>query len=157
MLNLPYSSVPTIFTISTTLVKPAIPGNTFVIASSYSGNTEETLSAYNECLKRKCSSIVISTGGELTQIATDNKVGVIKLPIGYQPRAAVGYSLSILLLLFVEMGLISEEILEEYYITDELSGKASFPKLQSDVDMVNKRSPSFPIPLNGLEKISSNE
>ena len=124
-----------------------VDSNTFVIASSYSGNTEETLSAYNECLKRKCSSIVISTGGELTQIATDNKIGVIKLPVGYQPRAAVGYSLSVLLLLFVEMGLISEEILEE--LNNVNSNQLGVKYIDEAKTIAQKLFKKFPIIYSG--------
>ena len=93
----------------------SVPGwvdeKTFVIASSYSGNTEETLASYNQCMKKGCDSIVISTGGELSEIATSNNTGVIVLPLGYQPRAAIGYSLTLLLLVFMEMGLIKDKIL----------------------------------------------
>ena len=80
---------------------------TFVIVSSYSGNTEETLTAYKSCLMIGCNSIAISTGGILSQIATKNKVGLIKIPKGFQPRAAIGYSLSLILLIFEEIGIIS--------------------------------------------------
>ena len=90
---------------------------TFIIASSYSGNTEETLSAYSKCLDRGCNSIVISTGGELSRIANNNDIGVISLPPGYQPRAAIGYSLSILLLLFVELGLCKKHVIENLQTT----------------------------------------
>ena len=86
---------------------------TFVVVSSYSGNTEETLTAYNQCLEKKCFSIAISTGGELSHIAEDENIGMIKLPEGFQPRAAVGYSITILLLLFVEIGLIGDKTLKE--------------------------------------------
>ncbi len=80
---------------------------TFVIVSSYSGNTEETLTAYKSCLMIGCNSIAISTGGILSQIAIKNKVGLIKIPKGFQPRAAIGYSLSLILLIFEEIGIIS--------------------------------------------------
>ena len=120
---------------------------TFIIASSYSGNTEETLSAYNECLKRGCSSIIISTGGELTRIAVDNKVGIIKLPRGYQPRAAIGYSLSILLLLFVEIGLISKKYIKDLnQVVDNQLGK----KYLNEAKLIaQKLVKTFPIIYSG--------
>ena len=64
-------------------------------------------------LRKKCFSIAISTGGELSQIAEDKNIGMIKLPKGFQPRAAVGYSITILLLLFIEIGLIDDKTLKE--------------------------------------------
>ena len=88
---------------------------TFVIVSSYSGNTEETLNAYSDCLDIGCNSMAISTGGKLAEIADSKGVGLIKIPTGYQPRAAIGYSLSIMLLIFEELGLIksiSNELME---------------------------------------------
>ncbi|MAV63922.1 MAG: bifunctional phosphoglucose/phosphomannose isomerase [Candidatus Marinimicrobia bacterium] len=92
-----------------------IPGwvnnKTFVIACSYSGNTEETLTAYNQCLNRKCMSIVISTGGKIVEIANANNIGVLKIPEGFQPRAAIGYSLTLFLLLFKELGIIKDDLI----------------------------------------------
>ena len=90
---------------------------TFVIVSSYSGNTEETLAAYSKCLSIECNSIAVSTGGKLSEIAIQNKVGLIKLPAGYQPRAAIGYSLSVMMLIFAEIGLIKKEIINDLYST----------------------------------------
>ena len=101
------------------LIPNWVDNKTFIIVSSYSGNTEETLTAYNQCLEKKCFSIAISTGGNLTQIAKDKNIGVIKLPKGFQPRAAVGYSITILLLLFVEIGLIDKKILKDLKIVSQ--------------------------------------
>jgi glucose/mannose-6-phosphate isomerase len=58
-----------------------------VIAVSYSGNTEETLSAYNEAVKRGAKTAAITSGGKLAQLCEKT----IKIPTGFQPRAAVGY------------------------------------------------------------------
>jgi glucose/mannose-6-phosphate isomerase len=68
-----------------------------VIASSHSGNTEETLSAYDEAMARHCQVLVISTGGELMQRASHQAVPVLKFEHAGQPRAAVGYSFGLLL------------------------------------------------------------
>ena len=82
---------------------------TLVIVSSYSGNTEETTSAYNDALKRKCNVICISSGGEVEKIASKNKHILIKVPKGYQPRCAIGYSFFTLLILFSRLGFISDK------------------------------------------------
>lgn len=71
--------------------------DTAVIASSYSGNTEETLSAFDDALSRGARMLVISTGGELTSRAHTASVPCIELPLGIQPRAALPYSLSAVL------------------------------------------------------------
>jgi glucose/mannose-6-phosphate isomerase len=64
-----------------------------VLCSSYSGNTEETLSAYDDALERGAPRVVATTGGGLAERARRDSVPVIPLPGGFQPRAAVGYGL----------------------------------------------------------------
>jgi len=64
---------------------------TLVIASSYSGNTEETLSSFNQARKRTAKIVTVSSGGELSKLAKRNKWKLIKLPDGFPPRQAFGY------------------------------------------------------------------
>ena len=75
----------------------ALPGwagpSTLVFASSYSGNTEETLAAYDDAVARSCPRIVATTGGGLAERARRDGVPVVPIPGGFQPRAAIGYSL----------------------------------------------------------------
>ncbi|MBW2996162.1 SIS domain-containing protein [Candidatus Woesearchaeota archaeon] len=61
--------------------------NSLVVVVSYSGNTEESLSAYAEAKKRKAKVIAITSGGKL---AEKDKNAII-VPTGYEPRAAIGY------------------------------------------------------------------
>nr|WP_282432906.1 bifunctional phosphoglucose/phosphomannose isomerase [Pelotomaculum propionicicum] len=65
--------------------------DTLVFAISYSGNTEETLSAYEQAQARGASVIVISTGGKLGEMALRDGVPLVKVPSGYAPRAATGF------------------------------------------------------------------
>ena len=65
---------------------------TLVLCSSYSGNTEETLAAYDAAGAAGAPRVVCSSGGELPARARKDGVPVIPLPGGFQPRAAVGYS-----------------------------------------------------------------
>ncbi|MBE2320219.1 bifunctional phosphoglucose/phosphomannose isomerase [Solirubrobacter sp. CPCC 204708] len=67
--------------------------NTLVFASSYSGNTEETLAAYDEAAERGAPRIAATTGGGLAERAGADGVPVIALPTGFQPRATIGYAL----------------------------------------------------------------
>jgi glucose/mannose-6-phosphate isomerase len=75
----------------------ALPGwagpDTLVLCSSYSGTTEETLAAYDDAAERGAPRIVATTGGPLAERARRDGVPVIPVPGGFQPRAAVGYSL----------------------------------------------------------------
>jgi glucose/mannose-6-phosphate isomerase len=64
-----------------------VDDSTLVFAISYSGNTEETLSAVEEAKKRNAKIIGITSGGRLEQQVKT----IIKVPSGFQPRAALGY------------------------------------------------------------------
>ncbi len=67
---------------------------TFYIASSYSGNTEETISFLKMAIDKKKNCAVIAAGGALIDIARQNKIPLIILPnTGIQPRSALGYSI----------------------------------------------------------------
>jgi glucose/mannose-6-phosphate isomerase len=62
-----------------------------VVASSYSGNTAETLAAFREATKRGCRGIVVTSGGTIATEAQDAGVPVVRVPGGFQPRAAIGW------------------------------------------------------------------
>ncbi|MCD6232772.1 hypothetical protein J7J81_00080 [bacterium] len=65
-----------------------------VIFNSYSGNTEEVVSAFKIAIKQNLSSAAISTGGKLLKLARHYQIPYIQLPnIGIQPRSALGFSL----------------------------------------------------------------
>lgn len=83
-------------------------GDTLVIASSYSGNTEETLSAYGEAKHRKSKIICISSGGKLSLLAENDGNLLVKIPKGYQPRCAIAFSFFPLLMLMHELGLADD-------------------------------------------------
>jgi glucose/mannose-6-phosphate isomerase len=73
-----------------------IDAGSLVIVSSYSGNTEETLSAFHDAIAKNAKVISISTGGKTEQVAKTGAVLHIAMPPGFHPRQAVGYSLVIL-------------------------------------------------------------
>ena len=81
---------------------------TLVIASSHSGNTEETLDALETALDRSCSILVISTGGKIAEIAKENNLDLWIFNHQGQPRAAVGYSFCLLLNLFYRLGFLPD-------------------------------------------------
>ncbi len=86
-----------------------------LIACSYSGNTEETLSFFDEAYKRDLHLGVITTGGKLLEKADLNNVPYIKIPnSGIQPRQADGYlALAILRFLGDEEAIATLNLLEE--------------------------------------------
>lgn len=70
-----------------------IDEKTFVIAVSYSGNTRETLSAVKQLLNQnKAKLFVISTGGELKELASSKKIPYLEIPGGLMPRAALAFT-----------------------------------------------------------------
>jgi glucose/mannose-6-phosphate isomerase len=71
--------------------------DTAVLCASYSGNTEETLAVYEAAGALGARRIVATTGGKLAEAARAEDVPVIPLPGGFQPRAAVAYSLVVAL------------------------------------------------------------
>jgi glucose/mannose-6-phosphate isomerase len=69
-----------------------VGSDALVLVSSYSGATEEALSCYQDAGRRGARRVVATTGGELAERARDDGVGVVPLPGGFQPRAAIGYA-----------------------------------------------------------------
>lgn len=66
--------------------------DSLVFAVSYSGNTEETLSAYAEAKKKNANIVVITSGGKMKALALENDDMLVVPPKGYPPRCALGYS-----------------------------------------------------------------
>jgi glucose/mannose-6-phosphate isomerase len=85
-----------------------IDERTLVIASSYSGNTEETLSSFQKALTIKCKKLVLTTGGKLAKLAVNNEVPLFIFDYDAQPRAALPYSMLPLLNFVPRIGLIDE-------------------------------------------------
>jgi len=83
--------------------------NSLVIVSSYSGNTEETISAYKDAIKKKARILCISTGGKIEKMAQKQEHSCIKIPPGLSPRAALGYSFFPLLVVLSRIGLIKKK------------------------------------------------
>jgi len=67
--------------------------NTLIFSQSYSGNTEETLSTFKHACQKKCKIIGISSGGKLEEYCEKRQMPHIKIPSGFQPRAATAYTL----------------------------------------------------------------
>jgi glucose/mannose-6-phosphate isomerase len=98
--------------------------DTLVICISYSGNTDETLSAFKIAYQKKCKIICISTGGKLQELAEKRQVPFIKVPSGIQPRAATAYLLFPSIIFLKKIGLlkttIDADIQEAIAVTQDL-------------------------------------
>lgn len=87
--------------------------NSLVIGSSYSGNTEETISTVKEAIDRGSHIIGVCSGGEMQQICANNGFDCVVVPGGNPPRTALAFSLVQLLNIFSNLGMISSKRLEE--------------------------------------------
>jgi len=86
-----------------------VDSHTLVIASSYSGDTEETLSGFDEAWGRGARLLAVTTGGELARRARERCVPLYVYEYETQPRAAVGYSLLSLLGIVQHLGFVSDK------------------------------------------------
>ncbi|MBN1863221.1 MAG: bifunctional phosphoglucose/phosphomannose isomerase [Dehalococcoidales bacterium] len=82
---------------------------TLVIASSYSGNTEETMTSFERALKTEAKKLAITTGGKLKAIAQEKGVPVFSFDYQAPPRAALPFSLLPILCFLGRLGLISDK------------------------------------------------
>lgn len=80
--------------------------STLVIASSHSGNTEETVAALEQALSVGASVAVMASGGKLIEIAKDRQLPYVEVLGGVQPRMAVFAGLSALVAIFEAYGII---------------------------------------------------
>lgn len=95
--------------------------HTLVIVSSYSGNTEESISALEMALTRDAKVVCMSSGGKLKAIADRKDLDFIALPSGWpSPRACVGYSIVCQLFVLYHLRLISRMIIENVKIASDL-------------------------------------
>ncbi len=86
---------------------------TLVVSSSYSGNTEETLSAIRDAETRGAQIAVIAAGGKLAAYADEKQYPVFTIPSGIQPRMSSFYFLAALVQLFEPLGLVPSGSAEE--------------------------------------------
>ncbi len=120
-----------------------IPGyvdeNTLAIASSYSGNTEETLQSFKEIEKTGAKIVVISSGGKLIKRAKRKGYDYILVPDSWpSPRACLGYSFVAQLALLNKLGFISDKSLRSIKSSIELLDKES-PNIKKEAKKIAKR------------------
>jgi glucose/mannose-6-phosphate isomerase len=88
-----------------------------VVATSYSGNTEETLSACEQAMKQDATIVAISSGGILAGMCElSDSMYLISCPGGQPPRSALGHIFSRQLSLMSEIGIVNVEITDEALI-----------------------------------------
>ena len=107
---------------------------TLVVCSSHSGETEETLDAFEAARNAGCRVIAVSTGGELAKRAREHDIPLWTFEHAGQPRAAVGFSFGLLLAMFQRLGLIPDqrEALDDAFA----SMKRSQERIKADIPTV---------------------
>jgi glucose/mannose-6-phosphate isomerase len=110
-----------------------IDENTLYIASSYSGNTEETLSALSQVADSGAKIVCISGGGKLIALAKEKGYDYIQMPGDWpSPRACLGYSLVQQLYVLYKLNIIGKTVIDQLkssidlikYDQDEIKSKA---------------------------------
>jgi len=84
--------------------------STLIICSSYSGNTEETISILEEAKSLDAKVIGITTGGVLESLCKNYSFDFVNIPSGLQPRAALAFSFIPLLYILKKTSLINVEV-----------------------------------------------
>lgn len=125
-----------------------IPGfinkNTLVIAVSYSGNTEETLSAFNLALRKGARIVALSSGGALKELCINNNIPLVELPPGFMPRAALAYLFFPILEILVQLKISppkNKEVESIFNLLNFLqkSWKFEIPSSQNQAKMIAQR------------------
>ncbi len=103
-----------------------VDDKTLLVVSSYSGDTEETLSSLKQGMKQGARLLAITSGGELARLAQAHSFPLIKIPGGISPRAALGYSAIPLLVALSKIGF------KEAYQADELKEAVSVVRMLTE-------------------------
>lgn len=106
--------------------------DTIFVASSYSGNTEETLSALSQAEQQQARVVIMASGGKLADIAAAKSYPLLELPAGLQPRYATLYGLKALLVLLSELGVVGHDHLDQLAAASMLL-KDAYPRLTADI------------------------
>jgi glucose/mannose-6-phosphate isomerase len=102
--------------------------STLVIASSYSGTTEETLSAFSQALDTDAKKLVITTGGRLKSLAEEHNIAFFSFDYKAQPRAALPFSFLPILNFMQRLGIIEakdDDVAKAVLILEQLSSEVN--------------------------------
>ena len=121
--------------------------NTLALPCSYSGNTDETLEAFEFCVERNIQVICITSGGELARRAASEKIPVVMLPGGLPPRTAYTYSFCAIVRILELTGIISGQIPR---VTSSLDGVRNIlARLGPDVPVEENRAKKLALKVFG--------
>tara|TARA_Y100000590_G_scaffold194919_1_gene221353 strand:- start:3772 stop:4851 length:1080 start_codon:yes stop_codon:yes gene_type:complete len=119
-----------------------VGGKSLVVASSYSGNTEETVSAFRDALYKDAKLVSLTSGGLLADISSESNVPVVDIDYKGEPRTALGYSFLTPLAIMEKLGLIRVDKLLVQEAIDTLS------------TMAQRLMPSVPVEDNPAKELA---
>ncbi len=100
-----------------------VGADSLVVVSSHSGNTEETLSTFAQAEERGCRIVAVTTGGRVAELAGQKGYPILRFPKESPPRAALGFSFTLLLGLLHRAGFLRdyrEDVAEAVEVMDAL-------------------------------------
>lgn len=109
--------------------------HSLVIASSYSGNTEETLICVEQARKKGAQIIGICSGGELLDFCIKNNFDYVKVPGGNPPRTALAFSVVQVTNIFVKLGMASPVRMEEI--------RAGYNRIIKEKELIHQEAKSL--------------
>lgn len=112
---------------------------TLVFVCSYSGNTEETLSAAEIARRQGAKLLVVTSGGLLTAWSQRHRIPLTRIPSGLPPRSAVGYLTFIPMGVFAELGWLKER---EMKVEQSLAGLERWVSSRLDPSVPTSRNPA---------------
>lgn len=119
--------------------------NTLLIASSYSGNTEETIAAVKEGKNRGAEICVVTSGGALASMAKENGWNHAIVPGGEQPRAMLAYSIIQQIYLLKKYELTSDQHVKNLKTIVDLLNKNEAAIQKEAMDLAKKLHGSMPV------------
>ena len=155
------------FVVSKDYFLPAFIGpQTLVIISSYSGNTEETVSAMQQAIRAKSIVVCITSGGKVAETAKKKGLDCILVPAGMPPRSCIGYSLTQVLFVLRHFGLLKTKFDKEIQAAISLlhteekdirkKAKAVAQKLQGKMPVVYAAAPYEGLAIRVRQQLNEN-
>ncbi|MCU0359899.1 MAG: bifunctional phosphoglucose/phosphomannose isomerase [Bacteroidia bacterium] len=122
-----------------------VSASTLLIISSYSGNTEETLSAMEQGMAKQAQIVCISSGGKVLELAKQHQFDFIEIPGGFPPRSCIGYSLVQLLKVMVNKGFAKASLFTDLDKAIQLLDKESASLKKEAMEIASALKGKIPV------------
>lgn len=133
-------------------IPPYVGEKTLFVASSYSGNTEETLSALQQAEEKGAQIAVVAAGGKLADIAREKGYPLFSIPAGIQPRMATFYFVSAFLAIIEPLGVAEQDVSELHSVGEWLKGELA--AFGADVPIADNYAKQLALKLVGKTTIT---